>query len=117
MVEVKGYSKGNAKASDLLQLGAAVETFIRREHQVPDARWYVVNQSFDTAPDQRLRPLGGSPDLDTFANLGGLVISTTDLFQLRESVRANDISPSEARSLLRAATGVLEYPPNGPPSR
>lgn len=110
LAEVKGYARRGAKAGDLLQLGKAVEQFVLRERQLPDARWYVVNAPFDTPPGLRPRPLAGSPDLEVFAEAGGLIIDTRDLFRLREAVRGGDLDAEGARRRLREATGVLEYP-------
>jgi hypothetical protein len=47
LAEVKGYKKG-AKASDLLQIGKAVEVYIERGNKRPDARWYIVNHNLQT---------------------------------------------------------------------
>lgn len=111
LAEVKGYAKRGAKAGDLLQLGRAVEAFILRLRRLPDARWYIVNQSSATPPAERPRPLHGSPDLPPFETSGGLVVDTRDLFRLRETVRRGDLDAPSARLLLRDARGVLEYPP------
>jgi hypothetical protein len=109
LAEIKGYARRNARATDLLQLGKAVETFILREKRIPDARWYIVNQSYSTPPADRRRPLQGT-DLGTFEASGGLVIDTRDLFQLREAVRLRKLDQVEAQQLLKSATGILEYP-------
>lgn len=111
LAEVKGYAKRAAKAGDLLQLGKAVEAYILRESRLPDARWYIVNQLLASPPDERPRPLQGSPDLDAFEATGGLVVDTRDLFRIREAVRRGDLEAEVVRSLLRDARGVFAYPP------
>jgi hypothetical protein len=92
-----------------LQVAKAVETFILREGRAPDARWYVVNQSYLTPPSQRQPPLRGSPDVESFAVMGGLVIDTRDLFRLREAVRARELTAEAARESLRSTKGVYSY--------
>lgn len=111
LAEVKGNAKRYAQTSVFLQIGSAVETYVQRNGTVPDARWYVVNQAHATPPSARARPFPDGPsDLRMFASRGGLVIDTRDLFRLRETVRAGDLTAIEARRLLKGATGVFEYP-------
>jgi hypothetical protein len=75
---------------------------------LPTTRWYVVNQFLNTDPDTRRRPLAGSEDdLAVFAEDGGLVIDTRDLFLLARRVDDGEMSTSAARLLLRRAAGVL----------
>lgn len=110
LVEVKGYERRNAKANDLLQLGKAAEQFIKRTGAVPSARWYLVNQSFATPPDDRRRPLEGSEMIETFAGQSGLIIDTRDLYRLTVAVENRDLTAEDARALIKEATGVLDYP-------
>lgn len=110
LAEVKGYEKRGAKSNDLLQVGKAVEAYILREGKRPDARWYVVNQMFCRPPGERPKALAGSTSLGTFAEQGGLVVDTRDLFRIREAVRRGEVAAGTARDLLREPTGVFEYP-------
>jgi len=111
VTEVKGYEKGNAKQNDLLQLGSAVESYLLRTSRAPDARWYVVNQNFRTPPGLRQRPLAGAGDTITkFIAQNGLVIDTRDLFRLTRAAATGEVTPDEARRLLRGAEGVFDYP-------
>lgn len=111
VTEVKGYEKGNAKQNDLLPLGSAVESYVLRTGKRPAARWYIVNQSFKTAPDDRTRPLASAGDtVDKFANQQGLVIDTRELFLLTRAVIAAEMSAQAARQLLKDAVGVFDYP-------
>lgn len=107
LAEVKGYKKG-AKASDLLQLGKAVEVYLERGNSRPDARWYIVNHSFETPPGLREAPLTGAPDVPVFAGMGGAVLDTRVLFAMHRAVQAGDLSPDDARAKLKGASGV--YP-------
>ena len=111
VTEVKGYEKGNAKQNDLLPLGSAVESYVLRTGKRPAARWYIVNQSFKTAPDDRTRPVASAGDtVDKFANQQGLVIDTRELFLLTRAVIAAEMSAQAARQLLKDAVGVFDYP-------
>ena len=110
VAEVKGYPRRNAKANDLMQVDRAVRRFRDNQGRWPDAKWYVVNQSFETPPPERQRPLRGSPEVSGFAEDGGLIIDTRDLFRLREAVRAGALTKGAARELLKNATDVFQYP-------
>lgn len=110
VVEVKGYEKRNARANDLLELNKAVEAYIKRTRDYASARWYIINQSYATPPPLRTRPLQGSDMVEGFAGRNGLIIDTRDLFRLVVAVESGDITCEHARTLLRDATGVFEYP-------
>jgi len=114
LVEVKGYGgRKTARTTDISQLGRAVERFILAEHREPDARWYVVNQMAGSDPANRPRPLASQPDdVEVFAAAGGLVIDTTDLYQLREAFRRGELDGDTARALLRGSKGIFNYDPN-----
>jgi hypothetical protein len=110
LAEVKGYKKG-AKASDLLQVGKAVEVYMERGNPRPAARWYVVNHNLQTPPNLRDAPLAGAPEVPVFASMGGTVLDTRVLFAMHRSVEAGDLSPEDARAKLKQAAGV--HPVNG----
>lgn len=107
ITEVRGYT-GGAKVSDLQRIARFAALQVVRTGVLPTTRWYVVNQFLNTDPDTRRRPLSGSEDdLAVFAEDGGLVIDTRDLFLLARRVDDGEMSTSAARLLLRRAAGVL----------
>ena len=107
ITEVRGYT-GGAKVSDLQRIARFAALQVVRTGVLPTTRWYVVNQFLNTDPDTRRRPLAGSEDdLAVFAEDGGLVIDTRDLFLLARRVDDGEMSTSAARLLLRRAAGVL----------
>ena len=111
ITEVRGY-KGGAKVSDLQRLARFAALYLRRTGALPTTRWYVVNQFLGTDPDTRRRPLAGSEDdLSVFAEDGGLVIDTRDLFHLARGVDDGGMSTAAARALLRRSAGVLQMSP------
>jgi hypothetical protein len=111
ITEVRGYT-GGAKVSDLQRLARFAALYLLSSGALPTTRWYVVNQFLNTDPYTRRRPLAGSEDdLSVFAEDGGLVIDTRDLFHLARRVDEGGMSTAEARALLRRAVGVLQMPP------
>ena len=111
ITEVRGYT-GGAKVGDLQRLARFATLYLLRTGALPTTRWYVVNQFINTDPDTRRRPLAGSEDdLSVFAEDGGLVIDTRDLFHLARRVDDGGMSTAAARALLRRATGVLQMSP------
>lgn len=110
LVEVKGYARGGAKMNDLRQLAKAVAIFEHRNGREPDAQWYIVNAMFDKAPDERPIPLdSNAEDVELFAQEGGLVIDTRQLFLLLKGVVAGRCSAEDAQGSLYA-TGVYFFP-------
>lgn len=109
MAEVKGYA-GGAKTRDLQQIARFVAMGLERGRRRPDSQWYIVNQFLGEDPDGRSVPLSGAgEDVLLFARDGGLVVDTRDLFVMAQSVEDGAISRSEARALLRGATGVFAW--------
>lgn len=107
--EVKGYYKG-AKINDLLKVGRFRARFIQEQQRAPGACWYVVNSYVQDDPTVRGKPLGAnSEEVETFAEDGGLVLGTADLFRLLMAVRTGKLSAADAQSRLRKATGVFEF--------
>jgi hypothetical protein len=54
--------------------------------------------------------MGGDEDIEIFAEVGGLVWDTTQLFTLLMAVRDGRATSNEARGLLRSASGRLVVP-------
>lgn len=103
--EVKGYTKG-AKTEALTQFLRFQARYVQRIGSTPSAMWYIVNQFLARDPSTRQPVLHGKDDdVRAFASGRGLVLDTTELFRLLMDVRDGSISASEARVLLRTATG------------
>jgi hypothetical protein len=111
LVEVRGYAKGGGKTQDLQRIERFVAHYVKRKRDFPSARWYVVNHSFAMAPNARPRVLSGAhEDVEMFAEAGGLVIDTRDLFRLRRAVANGRLPAEAARELLKSSKGVLDFP-------
>ena len=109
ITEVKGLT-GGAKLSDLQRFGRYAGLFLRRTGEFPKSRWYLVNQFLGADPDTRPPPLvGAEDDVQVFAEDGGLVIDTRELFQLVRAVEQGRIDQAAARRLLRSSTGVFQF--------
>jgi hypothetical protein len=112
ITEVRGYT-GGAKVSDLQRIGRFAGLYLRENGAFPTSRWYLVNQFLDADPDTRQPPLlGAEDDVQVFAEDGGLVIDTRDLFQLVRAVEDGRMSRADARRLLRSSTGVFKFDTN-----
>jgi len=106
--EVRGYGRG-AQLNDLLRLGRFVVRFARDVGKEPEAVWYVVNHFRELDPSSRPAPLeGNKEEVATFADGGGVVIDTRDLFRLRSRVNLGQLSADGARRILREARGRLD---------
>lgn len=107
IAEVKGY-RGTAKSSDLQQVRRAAQTYERSVGKPPQAMWYVVNQLMGNDPEGRPAVLASNPDdVAIFAEDGGLLLDTAELFRLLAKVELEEVKPRAARSLLVRSSGVL----------
>jgi hypothetical protein len=116
LVEVKSYLGGDAKTNDLLKIERYVTRFVLEHQARPSACWYLVNQRAGGDPALRPRPLAADPDaVQTFKELGGLIVDTSDLFRLVMAVRSGLMDIATARAAL-ATTGVFTFtlPPAAP---
>jgi hypothetical protein len=114
ITEVRGYTAGG-KTNDLQRLARFASTFQLRTGAVPTSRWYIVNQFLEQDPDSRQTLLAGADeDIETFAEDGGLVIDTRQLFDLISRVEDGLLDAAEARATLRGCVGrlVLPHPPD-----
>lgn len=108
VVEIKGYAKG-AKSSDISQIGLHAERYRGRHDRFPDRRWYVVNHFLHDGPSSRPTPLAGHDDLlSSFAEQGGLVLDTRDVFLAVRAVERGDVAAARVRALLMQARGVAD---------
>ncbi|MFL5354425.1 MAG: hypothetical protein ACJ8AN_17385 [Archangium sp.] len=105
--EIKGYFKG-AAVNDLLKIERFRGRFFKEKGREPERCWYVVNSFLKDDPARRGRALAAnSAEVETFAEGGGLVVGTVELFRLQMKVRAGKIEAKEARRLLADRTGVF----------
>lgn len=110
LCEVKGYTKG-AKLGDIGKLQGYATLFAAETGHAPTALWYVVNHWRETDPSSRANLLqGGDEYIEAFAEQGGLVVDTRDLFRLRKAVEAGSISTDAVRELLKSSAGRFEQP-------
>jgi hypothetical protein len=110
LAEVKSYG-GGAKVNDLLKIaGRFVVRFAAETGRSPDGTWFIANTFRGADPSMR-PPMLASDEavLTTFAEGGGLVIDTANLFRLRRQVELGHLGHAEARRILRKSTGRLEY--------
>jgi hypothetical protein len=107
LCEVRGYTRG-AQLNDLLRVTRFVSRFALEQRRPPASTWYIVNQFLDQDPDTRRPPLAGHPEeVRTFAEGGGLVIDTRELFKLWRAVAEGSASPEDARRKLMIASGTF----------
>lgn len=109
LAEVTGLGKG-AKVGDLGRFPRRMKRFNEKEGRIPDALWYIVNQHRGQNPSVRPPALhANQPELEDFAEGGGLVIDTSDLFRLWKAVGKGTLSAEAAREILRSSTGRLSF--------
>ncbi len=95
IAEVRGYARSGGTTGDLLRLGRFANLYGNEKGRLPDKMLCIINGQLELLPSQRQRPLASSPDdVDEFAESGGLIIWTLDLFR---TVKAP--SPSEYNHL------------------
>jgi len=106
LVEVRSYNKG-AQQGDLLRLVSRFAGRFRQDAgRDPTRLWYLVNQFVGQDPASRPPPLHSSPrDIQAFAEQGGLVASTTSLFEVLKRVRTGAISAADVRADLMQSVG------------
>lgn len=110
IAEVKGYTSGG-KPSDLQKIERFSTLYALETRALPSARWYIVNQFRERDPGARRLLMQNHPnDLQVFADAGGSVIDTRDLFLLDKAVAAGFIAADEARRALINAEGRFELP-------
>ena len=105
IAEVKGDKRG-AALRDLLKVGRFAGLYEWETGHAPNARWFIANGMRLTDPALRPLPLAGSTeDIDLFAEGGGVVISTVDLFQVWRDVMAGRREKDDVRQVMRDAKG------------
>src|ERR1700737_1109172 len=103
LVEIRAHLKG-AQVHDLMRLQSRFGPRYRQEHKrPPDRLWYVINHSLGQDPDQRQPALMSNPnELALFAEDGGVVLDSVELFKLWKAVEGKTLVPAEARRLSTA---------------
>jgi hypothetical protein len=109
ILEARTYPGGVRLSDVLYKLGGRFRSeFERDELRPPDAMWFVANQFRDDDPRTRTPPLHGHPgELSGFAEDGGLVIDSGELFRLWMAVERGEMPSSIARDRLMDAAGVF----------
>ncbi len=111
LAEVRGY-KGGAKTDDLIRIGAFSRRMLLDEGREPSASWYIVNQFINDPPDSRPTAFSARPsDLAAFAETGGAVFDSRDLFLLHRDVDDGKLSRPDARHLLHHCAGLFRFEP------
>ena len=111
VIEVRGYASGGAKSVDLLRVQRFGGRYMSSEGKPPSAIWYVINQMAQRPPEERPVPFISQPDdLAEFAESGGVVIDTRDLFKLSLATEEGALTPEDARQLLMDARGLFSLP-------
>jgi len=109
LVEVRGY-RGGAQLRDLLRIQRFRTRYLKDNDKDVDALWYIVNQFSEGDPGSRLPVLASNePELEAFAEDGGLAIDTANLFRLWMDVRSGQLKVEEARSKLMQAGGRFAF--------
>jgi len=109
LAEVRGYARG-AQLSDLMRMQRFATRFQKDNLRLPDRLWYVVNHSILTDPSDRQSALASNPnEVQAFAESGGLVIDTVELFKLVGAVDGRLLTPADARSSVHGAAGRFTY--------
>ena len=109
-LEVRGY-KGGAKTSDFQRLARFAARYERETTVSPSRRWLIVNHLINEPPASRPKAFESAPeDLELFAEDGGLVIDTRDLFQVVQIVEGGFLCRETAVEALCTQTGLFDLP-------
>jgi hypothetical protein len=105
--EVRGYQNGAAKTGDLQRIERFASMYRSEFGLDPDKRIYVCNGQIALPPNIRNRPFHAAPeDVETFAEVGGLIIDTRDLFWIHQNRFL--LGVEAMRQKLTRTSGVLE---------
>jgi hypothetical protein len=112
IAEVRGYAKSAGTTRDLGRLGRFSDLFVREKGHLPNKRIYIVNGQFEIRnPSQREEPLASAAeDIEEFSKVGGIVISTIDLFRVAKLPKQCDLG--RVRDSIVNATGRWEFQPS-----
>ncbi|MDP2307566.1 MAG: hypothetical protein Q8P18_16205 [Pseudomonadota bacterium] len=112
VVEIKGFRRSGGSSEDLRKLERHVKRYRDEKDRWPNARWFVVNGQFETAPAARHRAFASAPDvLRDFGHDDGLVIGTVDLFR---AIVDDPARFGEIRTLLVEGRGEFRWPRQPP---
>lgn len=114
IVEVRGYRNSAGKAADLQRLSRFEKLYQQEKGRFPGKLIYVINPQTELSPDRRELPLASAEeDIRVFAESGGLVVSTLDLFQVVNATDESDLSA--VLESLKYSTGRWHLPQNSEP--
>lgn len=100
--------KGTTRAA-LMQAQQHIVRYAARHGHPPDRCWLIINHFISRPPDERpLLLQGADDDIAVFAESGGVLIDTRDLFRLVKRVSDGSLSPEKAREILASASGRLD---------
>ncbi len=104
IVEIRGYARSAGTTADLQRLGRFATFYQTEKGRLPDKRLYVVNGQLELSPSQRQQPLASAgEDIQVFAEEGGVVISTLDLFRAAKALQPLDYEA--IRQSIKSAQG------------
>lgn len=104
IVEVKGTARGA-----LMQAQQHILRYTARHRQQPDRCWLIINHLHNRPPDERpLLLQGANDDIAVFAQAGGVLIDTKDLFHLVKRVTGGTLTSEKARAILTTRVGRLD---------
>lgn len=114
IAEVKGKKRG-AAMGDVLKIARFAGLYQGETGHPPSAQWFIVNGMRLDDPGLRPLPLAGSDeDIELFAEGGGVVMSTVDLFRVWCEVMTGRRDKEDVRQAMRDARGrftVEQLPP------
>ena len=112
LVEVRGYSRSSGRTRDLIRIARFVELYNQETGRFPDKRIYVVNGETELPPDQRSYPLMSAlEDVEIFADSGGLIIWSLDLFR---SIHSDEVKePTWLKESVKDASGIWRQTTDG----
>lgn len=110
LVEVKGYTRG-AAVNDLARVERWATRYTAEHGRIPSAKWHIVNVFRLEDPETRPQALPNDDDIRDFADHGGLLIDTRDLFRAWVAVDEGSSTAEAVRSSLLAANGRWRFLP------
>jgi len=109
IVEVRGYRRSGGRTRDLGRLSRFARLYQQETGDWPDQLIYIVNGQIEiTDPSLRQEPLApAEEDVEEFANNDGVVIATTELFHVAQSL--DGLDPVQVRKSISQARGRWRF--------
>lgn len=103
--------KGSARAALTQAMQHIARYAVTRGGLQPTQCWLIINHLAHLPPNERPPLLqGADEDLAIFAESGGLLIDTRDLFRLTTRVLAGDLAAKDARAHIASSNGRFTLP-------